>query len=256
MQDKDNKANNAIDSTTSTQSITVSGVVKAIQNGKDGYIADIETEKNGTYAALVSIANLGGIKNFIRFKVGDKVTVNGILSILDQKKHLKVENITEVIKADGGKKTNPKLIITTTSFRGIKVGDKITAHSDYIKKDQLKTGEGDFTVYRIKDFNNNIVGYFLPDPNNESLVGDISIESEIAKTKEGIKVGDSFATLQKKLPTLEVHGSEIEGRTYASHNGLFYRLDIGMFSYKVDIKKIPISTKITEIIIKRKPVGK
>ncbi len=147
-----------------------------------------------------------------------------------------------------------KLLITQTSFRGISVGDKITSLGNFIEKDQLKTGEGDFAIYRIKDFHNKPAGYFLPDPNDDSLVGDIIIETSLAETKEGIRVGNTFGVLKQKLTPLEVHGSEIEGRTYANHNGLSYRLNIAMFSYQINIKKIPTSTKILEIIINRKPV--
>lgn len=227
------------------ESITVSGTVEAIDSGKDGYTAKIGTKDNETYAALVSIVNLGGPDKFVRFKLGDKVTVKGTPWMMDTEKQLKVEQILQVDNA------RTELIISETSFRGISVGDKISLHTDYIQKEQLKTGEGTFEIYRIKNFNNNPAGYFLPDPNNESLVGDITVESQMAQTAEAIKVGSSFEDLRNKLPEIKVRGSEIEGRTYAVYKTLAYRLDIGMFTYNVDIEKIPPETKITEIMIKR-----
>jgi len=143
------------------------------------------------------------------------------------------------------------LTIDNNAFRGITVGDKIADHTDYIQKEQLRTGEGTFEVYRIKDFNNNPAGYFMPDPKDESRVGDITVETQMASTAEGIKVNSTFQALSKALPNLEVHGSEIEGRTYATDNNLSYRLDVANFSYEVDIANIPAATKIMEIVINR-----
>lgn len=249
--EEEKKANHPVNSTLrSDKNMIISGVVETIQNGKDGYVADIKTQSKGIYAALVSIVNLGGPENFVRFNVGDKVTVSGTPSMLNETKQLKVEKIIRV--ADGEQKVpGTQLLITETSFRGITVGDQISSHSDYIQKEQLKTGEGSFEIYRIKDFNNNPAGYFMADPNNESLVADITVESPMAATAEGIKVGSTFEELRQKLPDMEVHGSEIEGRTYANYNNLSYRLDIGNFTYEVDIEKIPAATKIINIVINR-----
>lgn len=147
--------------------------------------------------------------------------------------------------------TRAQLTITSTSFRGISVGDNISQHTDYIQKETLQTGEGDFEVYRIKDFNNHPVGYLIPDPTDVTLVGDITIESPTANTAQGIKVGSTFEELSKAIPNIPVHGSEIEGRTYAIDNNLAYRLNAAHFSYEIDPSKIAPTTKITEISIRR-----
>ncbi len=147
--------------------------------------------------------------------------------------------------------TTSGLPISENSFRGIEVGDKISSHSGYIKKEILQTGEADFDIYRIKDFDNNPVGYFVADPNNERLVGDITIESETAETSKGIKVGSTFQELMEKLPAIEVHGSEIEGMTHATYKTLSYRLDVQNYTYQLNMKKVPLDTKIIEIIIGR-----
>jgi len=55
----------------------------------------------------------------------------------------------------------------------------------------------------------------------------------------------------KKYPKAKVHGSEIEGRTYANFGQLSFRLNTSYFSYEVDETKIPKSTEIVEIIINR-----
>lgn len=152
-------------------------------------------------------------------------------------------------------KADNELVIKENSFRGIKVGDKISSHSAYTKKDQMETGEGTFSIYLIKDFNDNPVGYFHPDPNNQNLVGDITIDTKNVETTEGIRVGSTFQELKNKFPKIKVYGSEIEGRTHATYDNLVYRLDIEHFSYEVDMKKIPLDTKIVSITINNQKVS-
>ena len=238
-----NNTGNESEEVETIENITISGIVRSLEHGKDGYTSNIQTDEGDTYAALVSIVNLGGPENFIQFKLGDKVTVSGTTSMIGAEKQLKVDKIITV------ENTRTGLMISEDSFRGIKVGDKIADHSDYIKKEVMETGEGDFEVYTIKDFNNNPAGFFYLDMNDESLVGDITVETMMAETAEGIKIGSTFGDLKAALPTIEVHGSEIEGRTHATHNSLSYRLDIPNFSYEVNVEKIPLDTKIREIII-------
>jgi len=227
------------------ENITISGRVQSIENGKDGYMAMVETKANGVYNAVISIVNLGGPDNYQRFTIGDSVILEGAPFMLGAVQQLKVEKIISVAP------TRTQLTIDNNAFRGITIGDKIADHADYIQKETLKTGEGAFEVYRIKDFNNNPAGYLIPDPKEESLVGDITVETQMAATAEGIKVGGTFQDLITAIPKVEVHGSEIEGRTYATYDNLSYRLDAANFSYKVDKSKIPAATKIMQIVINR-----
>lgn len=242
--DKKEAATEAI--TPSSKTTTITGLVQSITNGKDGYTAQVETKDSGTYNALVSIVNLGGPDNYVRFNIGDRVTLSGQASVLNGQEQLRVEKIINV------EPSRTTLLISETSFRGITIGDKIADHSAYIQKETLQTGEGSFEVYRIKDFNNNPVGHLDPHPKDESLVGDITVESPKAVTEAGIKIGDTFKDLQAKAKNIAVHGSEIEGRTYATVGNIAYRLDMANFTYEVDMSKIPADTKITEIMINRK----
>ena len=229
----------------SPEAITITGIVKSINFGKDGYTADVQTDLGDTYAALVSVANLGGPENYKTCEVGDKVSFKGIPSLLGDAKQLKV---TEAISVTP---TQTQLLISPFAFRGIRVGDPIVDHTEYIKKTQLKNGEGNFEVYEIMDFDNNPAGYLMADPKNAKVVGDITVHSPKAATAKGIKPGSTFADLLKVFPEIEVHGSEIEGRTHATANNLSYRLDMPNYSYKIDRAKIPATTKITEITINR-----
>lgn len=227
------------------ENITISGKVQSIENGKDGYMAMVQTKTNGDYNSIVSIVNLGGPDNYQRFNIGDNVTLEGAPFTNGGVKQLKVKKIISV------EPTRTQLTIDNNAFRGITVGDKIADHIDYIQEEKLKTGEGTFEVYQIKDFNNNPAGYLVPDPKNESLVGDITVETQMAATSEGIKVGSTYRDLITAFPDIAVHGSEVEGRTYATYDNLSYRLDVANFRYEVDKSKIPTTTKIMQIVINR-----
>jgi hypothetical protein len=236
---------------TKSESITISGTVKKITSGKDGYSAEVQTDSNGVYAAMVSIVNMGGPDKFKSCVVGDKVSFKGVPSMMSDAKQLKVEEIISITTGS----TDTQLLIGSTSFRGITVGDTISKHGAYTKKTKLKTGEGSFDVYEIKDFENNPAGHFMQDPKNKLLVGDVTVESPKARTEQGLKIGDTFKDSLKAFPNIEVHGSEIESRTYARDGNLSYRLDVPNATYEVDKAKIPATTKITEIVINRATTG-
>lgn len=71
----------------------ITGIVNAIQNGKDGYTATLTTLSQETYFALVSIVNLGGPDNYVRFDLGDEVVLSGDYWNSDEKNHLTVKKI-------------------------------------------------------------------------------------------------------------------------------------------------------------------
>jgi hypothetical protein len=234
----------------SVDTIVVNGTIKAVTFGKDGYTAEVQTDTEGVYAALVSIVNVGGREKYKPCDVGNKVSFKGTPSTLGDAKQLKV---TEIISIEPSR---TQLLISPISFRGIQIGDLIANHKDYIQKTKIKTGEGSFEVYEIKDFENNPAGYFLPDPKDKLLVGDITVSSPKAQTAKGIKIGGTFQDLLKAFPDIAVHGSEIESRTTATAHNISYRLDIANNKYDVDKTKIPPTTKITEITINRGAVAK
>jgi hypothetical protein len=237
-------------SSESAEPITINGTVRAVNFGKDGYTAEVLTDAAGTYSALVSIVNLGGREQYKTCDVGDKVSFKGEASMLGDAQQLKV---TEIISVEPSR---TQMAIGINSFRGITIGELISNHKEGIKKTQLKTGEGSFEVYEIRDFENNPAGYFLPDPNDKDRVGDIVVQTPKAQTAEGIMVGSTYEDLLKVFPSIEVHGSEVEGRTNATNGTLSYRLDVPNFSYEVDKAKIPVKAKIVEITINRAVAGK
>ena len=232
------------------ENLIVNGIVKAVAFGKDGYTADVQTDAQGIYAALVSIVNVGGREKYKPCDAGDRVSFKGVPSVLNGVKQLKVTEIVSIAA------TRTQLLISPISFRGIQIGDLIANHKEYTQKTKLKTAEGTFDVYEIKDFENNPAGYFLPDPKDKLLVGDIIVKTPKAQTAKGIKIGDTYQDLLNVFPDISVHGSEIEGRTHATANNLSYRLDVANFTNRIDKTKIPSTTKITEITINRGETAK
>lgn len=94
---KNNNVNTATLNNKSTDTLIVNGIVKTVTFGKDGYTADVQTAKEGTYAALVSIVNLGGREYYKSCEMNDTVTLEGILSVLDSVRQLKVTKIINIV---------------------------------------------------------------------------------------------------------------------------------------------------------------
>jgi hypothetical protein len=224
---------------------TIMGVVMKITQGKDGYVANVQTDAEDSRCdALVSISNMGGPDNYKACNVSDLVSFKGILS--DDGKSMMVKEIISI------EPTASLTTITAMGYRGILLGDAIKKHLAYAKKSTMQTGEGSFEVYKITDKENNPAGYFMADTKDKLLVGSITVESPKARTQDGIKIGSTFSDLLKAFPNIEVHGSEIESRTYATKGNLSYRLNVANSTYELDKAKIPATAKITEIVIKRK----
>lgn len=148
-------------------------------------------------------------------------------------------------------KTN-ELLIETTSFYGISIGDDISEHADKLKKALLQTGEGDFDIFEIRK-GEDVLGFIFPNYKDETKVGDITVTSPLASTKEGLKVGSTFEELEKVFTDFVINGSEIEGYTHVEAAGLAYKLDVYMQEQNIDKSKIDKSTKITEINIQPRP---
>jgi hypothetical protein len=235
----------AVPTKKSAESITITGIVTVIYSGKHGYSVDVQTDKDGIYVASVTMPNLGGADKYQTCKIGDKVTFKGRTSSKDGIKEMTVEQIISISS------TQTQLLIGSTGFRGIEVGDAIEKHGAYTHKTTLKMDGGRFDTYQIVDFDNNPAGYFQVDPQNKLLVGDIIVETPKAKTEKGIKIGDTYGDLLKVYPNIEVHGSETDGRTYATANNISYRLNVPNSTYNVDKATISMDGKITEIVINR-----
>jgi hypothetical protein len=167
------------------------------------------------------------------------------------------QNTEEIIEKEVEeeiKQEDNELIIYETSFLGLSSDMKISDYKGTLEKGLLQTGDGDFDIFNVKDSKGNIVAYFVPFGEvrgKEDKVGSITVTSELAKTEDGFKIGDTFGMLLEKYPNLKVYGSEIEGYTQAVVNDkLGYRLDEQHYNYELKISEIKKETKIIEITIK------
>ncbi len=95
----DKSTENTANTEKSAETITINGTVKATTFGKDGYTAEVQTDTEGIYAALVSIVNLGGRENYKTCNVGDKVTFKGVPTVLGDAKQLMVKEIVNITAA-------------------------------------------------------------------------------------------------------------------------------------------------------------
>ena len=80
--------------------ISIGGTVTAVTSGKDGYTANVQMDGEGSYAALVSIVNLGGPANYATCAVGDKVSFQGIPTYLADGNQLKVTKIINIASTE------------------------------------------------------------------------------------------------------------------------------------------------------------
>jgi hypothetical protein len=82
------------------QDITIEGKIVEIKNGKDGYMATLESNDGKEYIAIISILNLnkGEYKNY---SVGDRIKVNGSYWInSDDKVNIVVKKIIRSKRTD------------------------------------------------------------------------------------------------------------------------------------------------------------
>ena len=102
-------AQNVANTEKTAETIVINGTVKEITFGKDGYTAQVATEEQGTYDALVSIVNVGGRENYQQCNVGDKVSFKGIPSNLGDAKLLTVKEILSITAANNAQNQDQDL---------------------------------------------------------------------------------------------------------------------------------------------------
>ena len=73
--------------------IEVTGEVTEINQGKDGYTAKLKTADGKAYAATISIPNLDNPKQYRASKVGDKITVKGVVTNLESDVLIRVKEL-------------------------------------------------------------------------------------------------------------------------------------------------------------------
>jgi RecJ-like exonuclease len=73
--------------------IEVTGKVTEINQGKDGYTAKIYTPTGETYSVTISIPNLDNPKQYRAVKIGDNITVKGVVTNLESDVLIRVKEL-------------------------------------------------------------------------------------------------------------------------------------------------------------------
>ncbi len=141
-------------------------------------------------------------------------------------------------------------LVYADEFFGVKPGDRLDPTR--FQKDELRTGEGNFDVFYLRNEEGTRWAYVMPDPRDGGkTIRSIHVVSDQVQTRDGLRIGDTFADLRAKagVNKIEVHGSEVESRTVVTLNGIGYRIDQPFNTYEVELSKVKDSAKITEIIV-------
>ena len=77
----------------------------------------------------------------------------------------------------------------------------------------------------------------------------ITVTTDKASLENGLKIGATYGAFQKIYDNYELHGSEIESRTYAIKNKLAFRLDYASTEYEMKRNEVPGTTDILLIEI-------
>ncbi|MEO1051709.1 MAG: hypothetical protein AAFX87_13860 [Bacteroidota bacterium] len=139
--------------------------------------------------------------------------------------------------------------IEPKAFYGIVLNAKISSSSDRLEKGTLSTGDGDFDVFYIIGASGERLGYLMPHRHDEEKVGTIVITTPQASTEYGLKVGMTFGEIMRKFESFEVHGSELESRTYAIVEEYALLLDAYHTEHNLDPSLIDKQAKVKEISI-------
>ena len=133
------------------------------------------------------------------------------------------------------------------SFMDMRPGDPLAPFRDFLRPGSLETGEGSFEVHFIAGRRKDTLGYGFSDDGN--TIESITITSPDAVTQQGIRVGNSLSELRERLGQLELYGTEVESRVYASKPPFRYRLNANAPAGPVDTSAIQSTTEVREIII-------
>lgn len=79
--------------TEQNQAMSITGTVKDIQQGKDGYTATIETAGHKMYKATISHSNLKDPSQYRSVQTGDVITVKGSVWTMDNESHITVREL-------------------------------------------------------------------------------------------------------------------------------------------------------------------
>ena len=138
------------------------------------------------------------------------------------------------------------LKVVGDDFLGIQPNDPIADHSKSLQKGKVRDGEKVLEVYNI-EVKGNELGYLLHHSEDNSLVGNIVLQSDKIETDEGVRVGMLFAELKEKYANITTEASDRSGEFFASTADFRFRLRQKKVNEK-DRKK----ARVSEIILLEK----
>jgi len=147
-------------------------------------------------------------------------------------------------------------VLAEGQFQGVKLGaplaDLKKTFGQKLHKGIMKTGEGDFDYYSLRnETGQEVAEFYLTDDNRLRL---IEIKSSLWKTTKGIHVGSTLRELRAAYGDLEIHGSESDSHTSASSAATkwVFEIDAGFGHYELspeELASISPDTKITAMLL-------
>lgn len=138
--------------------------------------------------------------------------------------------------------------VKKNSFFGVEVGEPIEKYSDVATLGRINKEDSIWEVYNIEKKGVEI-GFFIPDIKNKNLVGKIYIQSEKAKSEEGIGVGTTFNELLENYPDLKILSSLAEKRVIVLGDNVQYQLNYVSNQPNLNLSEIPKTATVTEMVI-------
>jgi hypothetical protein len=157
-------------------------------------------------------------------------------------------------KSSGKKSGEYQCLLQNGYLLGVKVGDTIEAIEARFKKgltnEKYQTGDGTFDIIVYKAPNRESIRIFPMEKGGKQVVHRVEYPGSLCKTDKGIGVSSTLADLQKAYPSLQVHGSEIEGQLTANAESWVFMLGGGnSFTYEVDIKTLSPDLRVTALVL-------
>lgn len=144
-----------------------------------------------------------------------------------------------------------KYLITEVEIDGVKVGDSYKSHQKKLKKIIKNNSEIAITAFDLYNKEKEKIGFVHLDERDSKSIGKIEIIAPQYKTAKGIGVGNTFKEIKENYPKSEVHGCEIEGKTFVIAGDYHFLLkEVSFYSYIVDESKIDSSTEVDMITIR------
>jgi hypothetical protein len=143
--------------------------------------------------------------------------------------------------------------LSRESLLGFQIGDtidvKVKKYKFKLTPEKYKTGDGEFDIYTYKTPSGEILRIFPLKKGGVEKVHLLEYTGAMCQTSKGVGVSSTLSALLKAYPDLEVHGSEVEGRTMAKGGEWYFLLGTNVFTPNVDIKTLNQDIRVTAVVL-------